>query len=105
MLELTLCLLRTDPMLARFLKNAGIFVRVYIIAKKATNKSIKPRMPLISDGKAARIAATAPCDFDSSATLFPLWPTSDTTGWLEAGEARCKPVRVDGIVRGVVHLE
>jgi hypothetical protein len=27
--------------------------------------------------------------------------TSDITGWLEAGEARCKPVRVDGIVRGI----
>lgn len=46
-------------------------------------------------------------EFDGSGALGQLQPvkangsgrsTSDITGWLEAGEARCKPVRVDGWV-------
>lgn len=31
-------------------------------------------------------------------------PTSDITGWLEAGEARCKPVHVDGIAGHGHHI-
>ena len=36
---------------------------------------------------------------------FVLGPTFDITGWLEAGEARCKPVRVDGWVSAMEHVE